>query len=106
MITILYKPKTMEIKISGHAGYDRKGKDTVCAAVSTLFYTLGEVLLKSMDMMDDYPIVKDDEGDGYLVCTPKPEYRGRIERSYWTIIQGFKMVAENYPQYVKFIVKK
>ena len=106
MIIVTYKPKTMEVKISGHAGYDRRGKDIVCSAVSILFYTLGEALMQSMDMMEDYPIVKDEEGDGLIVCTPKPEYRGKIARSYWTVTKGFEMLAEQYPKHVKFFVQK
>ena len=42
MINITFKPNTYELEITGHAGHDVKGKDIVCAAVSTLFYTLGQ----------------------------------------------------------------
>lgn len=31
-----YKPYVIEIDIKGHAGYEEKGKDIVCAAVSAL----------------------------------------------------------------------
>lgn len=105
MIHITFKPKTLELLINGHAGYSKKGKDIVCSAVSTLFYTLGEALYESTEMLEEAPIFKDEEGDGYLVCHPKEEYEGNIARTYWTILVGMQMLSELYPKHVKFIVE-
>lgn len=104
MINITFKPKTMELEIKGHAGYGKKGKDIVCSAISTLFYTLGEALYESSDMLEEAPIFKDEEGEGYLRCTPKEEYEGNIARTYWTILVGMQMVADQYKKHVKFKV--
>ena len=106
MIERTFKPKTMELKIQGHAGHGKKGKDIVCSAISTLFYTLGEALWQSADMLLEEPLIKDEEGDGYLVCHPKEEYEGNIARTYWTILVGMQMVAEQYPKHVKFEVQE
>jgi uncharacterized protein YsxB (DUF464 family) len=106
MINITFKPKTLELEINGHAGAGKKGKDIVCSAISTLFYTLGEALYESADMLVEAPIFKDEEGDGYLCCTPKKEYEGNIMRTYWTILVGMQMVAEQYNKNVKFRVQK
>ena len=106
MINITFRPKTMELEIKGHAGHGKKGKDIVCSAISTLFYTLGEALYESAEMLEEAPIFKDEEGEGYLACTPKEEYEGNIARTYWTILVGMEMVAQQYPKNVKFIVKK
>lgn len=104
MINITFKPKTMELEIHGHAGYGKKGKDIVCSAISTLFYTLGEALYESSDMLEEAPIFKDEEGEGYLRCTPKEEYEGNIARTYWTILVGMQMMADQYKKNVKFRV--
>jgi uncharacterized protein YsxB (DUF464 family) len=106
MIEITFKPKTMELKIQGHAGHGKKGKDIVCSAISTLFYTLGENLWQSSQMLCEEPLIKDEEGDGYLVCHPKEEYEGNIALVYRTILIGMEMIAEQYPKNVKFEVEK
>lgn len=104
MIDIQFKPETFELTIKGHAGQNKKGEDIVCSAVSSLFYTLGQALILSEDMLEEKPIFKDEDGDGYLACKPKEEYKGNIVRSYWTILVGLQLVAENYKKHVNFTV--
>jgi uncharacterized protein YsxB (DUF464 family) len=104
MINITFNPNTFELEVNGHAGHGKKGKDIVCSAVSTLFYTLGEALYESVDMLTEAPIFKDEEGEGYISCTPKEEYEGNIARTYWTILVGMQMIADHYPQNVKLAV--
>ena len=104
MIEISFKPKTMELKIEGHAGHGKKGKDIVCSAISTLFYTLGENLWQSADMLEEEFIFKDEDGDGYLSCSPKKEYETNIALIFRTILIGMEMVAQQYPKNVKFKV--
>ncbi|MBO7240220.1 MAG: ribosomal-processing cysteine protease Prp [Bacteroidaceae bacterium] len=104
MITIRFKPETFELTIKGHAGQNKKGEDIVCSAISSLFYTLGQALILSEDMLEEKPIFKDEDGDGYLACKPKKEYKGNIVRSYWTILVGVQLVADNYKNFVDFAV--
>lgn len=103
MINITFKPETLELKLYGHANYEESGKDIVCSAVSTLFYTLGNALFQSENMLIKPPTFNEEKG--YLCCTPKEEYKGNITRTYWTILVGLEMVAENYPQNVTFKVE-
>ena len=105
MINIDFNPKTLELEIKGHANQDVKGKDIVCSAISTLFYTLGQSLIDSASMLKDKLIFEDKDGKGYLKCTPKEEFEGNIARTYWTILEGFQLVAENYEKFVKFEVR-
>ncbi len=105
MINITFHPKTLELKIEGHAGHGKKGEDIVCAAISTLFYTLVEALQQSADMMSS-PLSYDDKyGQGYIKCSPKEEYMGNVVRTYWTILVGMELVANNYPDNVTFQVR-
>ena len=106
MINIEFNPKTFSVDITGHAEHGEKGEDIVCAAISTLFYTLGEALWQSASLLYEEPLVKDEEGDGYLVCHPKEEYEGNIARTYWTVLVGLQMIAEQYPKHVKFAVEE
>lgn len=102
MITITFNPKTLELEINGHAEQNEKGKDIVCSAISTLFYTLGQTLLDSAEMLEEVPRIKDEEGAGYICCSPKVEYEGNIACIYRTILIGLQMVAEEYKNFVKF----
>lgn len=100
MINIVFNPETLELTIEGHSNHDEKGKDIVCSAISTLFYTLAQSLTESESMLMKKPVFKDKDGYGYLKCKPKKEYEGNIARSYWTILVGFELVANNYPNNV------
>ena len=42
-ITIKYDD-AFDIQIQGHAGYAEKGKDIVCAAISTLYQTMAQTI--------------------------------------------------------------
>jgi uncharacterized protein YsxB (DUF464 family) len=106
MINITFKPKTYELEINGHAGHGKKGKDIVCSAISCLFYTLGESLYEGIEMLEEAPIFKDEDGEGYLACTPKKEYEPNVSLIYWTILNGLQMVANNYPKNVKLRVEE
>lgn len=102
MIKIAFNPNEFEIRIKGHANHGKKGEDIVCAAVSTLFYTLGETLYESQAMLEEPLTFRDADGIGIISCKPKPEYIGNIARSYMTILTGMEMLAENYAKNVKF----
>ena len=86
MINITFNPKDLELKVDGHAEHGKKGEDIVCAAISTLFYTLGEALYQSEDMMLSPVVFEDKDGEGYIKCSPKEEYfrpyKDRILESY------------------------
>lgn len=104
MIEIAFRPKTYELEITGHAGHDVKGKDIVCAAVSTLFYTLGQALAENEDILEGDLVFKDKEGCGYIRGIPN-QMHANIGIIYNTIFVGFKMLAEQYPENVSFKVE-
>lgn len=104
MIRIKFNPNTWELSIEGHAKHGKKGEDIVCSAISTLFYTLGQALYESKDMLSEDLIFIDEEGKGYIKCKPKAEFDGNIARTYMTIITGFRLISENYKKNVKFMV--
>ena len=74
MINVTFDAKTFKLKVEGHANHGKKGEDIVCAAISTLFYTLGECLMQSEKMLKSPPTFKDKDGKGVVFCTPKNEY--------------------------------
>jgi uncharacterized protein YsxB (DUF464 family) len=104
MINITFDPKNFELKIEGHAGQAKKGEDIVCASVSMLFFTLAESLNRSVEMLKKAPIIQYEDGNGYLKCRPRKEYMGNIARTYWTILVGIELLAEQFSQYITFKV--
>jgi uncharacterized protein YsxB (DUF464 family) len=105
MTKITFKPNEYELTIEGHAGHDEKGKDIVCSAISILFYTLVKSICDCEEMLLEEPFIAYDDGNGRIKCTPKPEYEGNIARTYWTILTGLNLIAENYKKNVKLCVK-
>ena len=78
----------------GHAGYAEKGKDIVCAGVSTLWGTLIEEL-KSREL--------DGEGeisykDGAISFKAKNE--ADIERVYAMVWRGILLLASKFGEYI------
>ena len=100
MIEVKFKPDTFTLEVTGHANHGKKGKDIVCAAISTLFYTLADSLFSVRDMMAEDIVFSDEDGNGYITCKPKPEYEANVSLIYWTILNGFDMVARNYKKNV------
>lgn len=104
MIEIKFKPETMTVKVSGHAGQAEKGQDIVCSAVSALFYTLAQAVLISRDVLEEDPLIITNDGDGMVACKPKEGFEGVIQRTYWTILTGFDLLTQEYKDYVSLTV--
>lgn len=104
MINITFDPNTFTLDITGHAEHGKKGEDIVCAAISTLFYTLGESLYATRYMMAEDVIFDDEDGNGHITCKPKEEYEGNVSLIFWTILNGFQLVARNYKKNVNLKV--
>ena len=106
MIEIKFSPEEYKVCITGHAEHDKKGKDIVCAAISTLFYTLAESLYDASEMLDGDMVFSDKDGNGFLKVTPKKEFEANISLIYWTILNGFDLVAKNYKKNVSLVVDR
>ena len=104
MIDIKFNPKTFTLDVTGHAEHGKKGEDIVCAAISTLFYTLGEALYNTRHMMAEDIVFSDEDGNGHISCKPKAEYEGNVALIYWTILTGFEIVSKNYEKNVNLLV--
>lgn len=104
MIEIKFKPKELELSISGHAGAAEKGHDIVCSAASILFYTLCQAVTDSADMLEEEPVIEIEDGNGLVSCKPKEVFLATIQRTYWTVLTGLELLANEYKDYVSFEV--
>jgi len=92
-INVIYSKEKTTIEIDGHAGYSDKGKDIVCAGVSSLYFTLGSRLL------DLDKAIEVNGTEGHAIIVAKTE-KGKILESVETILTGFRMLADDYSDYV------
>ena len=93
-----YKNKEYIIDISGHAGYAEKGKDIVCAGVSTLFYTF---LNYCEEACEHNTLCKLEKAITDNKCVLQLRDEAMLEgQALRVIVKGFKMLAETYPEYV------
>ncbi len=102
---VIYKAREGEItgfKVTGHAGFNARGKDIVCSAVSALAQTALLGLLKVAEVDTAYKI-----DEGYLECSlnNKPEGRQRImcDAIFETLYEGLKSIKESYIKYIDMV---
>lgn len=90
-----------DITITGHADFN-PGLDIVCSAVSVLSYTLMQCLKDAEDKgcLTECSI-NTKSGDVYISVKPEQFYRKLLENTVDTIITGFELLADKYPDNVK-----
>lgn len=88
--------------VRGHSGYDREGRDIVCAAVSAVAFTVAGALGDIIGLKDFF-----DEKYGFMTCNLdmdlSPELRHDANVIMATAKIGFKQIELAYPKYVKVI---
>ena len=100
MIQIRMDVEGMRLEIEGHAGYAPIGQDIVCAAVSTLTYTLAQNLALML-CADEYTADLEN-GHAYIEARP-PETLAELCRGiFMTIANGYAMLEAQYGQYIQF----
>lgn len=94
----------MKIEISGHAGAGKKGQDIVCAAESMLV----GALIRSLEIAKnrgrtEFGYKEGPEGSGEITIWANPWNNSVTEvKAYFKMaVNGMKMLAEQYPEYVK-----
>ena len=85
-----------QINIEGHANYN-DGPDIVCSSVSTLSFTL-MCAIENKDA--DAKNYNYDNGDVHVYVRPTKENQKEIDTIVETIMLGFAMLAEKYPDNV------
>lgn len=99
MIQIRIDVENMCMAVSGHAGYAPVGQDIVCAAVSTLTYTLVQNLALLL-CSDDYSNeIKD--GYAYIKANPPDETAEACRDIFMVIANGMFMLQAKYGQYIQ-----
>ena len=102
MVEIRYYRQINRVSISGHAMSDEKGRDLICASVSTLAEVLGAFVdnMKASGQVR-YPTVKLSEGDALIECN-STRYKSSITLVFDAICAGFEHLAHDYPEHVSY----
>lgn len=103
MISIKLDVEGMRLEIKGHADTAPKGEDLICAAVSTLAYTLLYNLQLILNR-DEYTATMN-EGDALIVARPHPILNSiqteKCQDLFMTIGNGLCMLAGEYDQHIQ-----
>ena len=87
------------LESSGHADYDDRGYDIVCAGVSTLTQTLYFYLL---DLGLDQSDIEDEQDEGYLLIKLKKNYRNeKVQAAFEYMLKGLELLKSQYIEYIK-----
>jgi uncharacterized protein YsxB (DUF464 family) len=92
------------IVISGHAGYDKPGKDIICAGVSAIACALCEYLIKHFEEQKDINVTSEC-GTVVADVTPYDRYMEKYDALYAMARMGFATLEENYPNHIKYSKK-
>ena len=106
MIQVTYHRLFNRVTVVGHAGSGPEGHDLVCSAVSSLALTLaGNVSYMESQEAVRNVIIKLDEGDAEIQCTPYRRYKDSVEQIYRAICVGFELLATKYPENISYEVR-
>lgn len=106
MIHVIYYRRYNRVTVEGHAGSGPEGHDLVCSAVSALALTLsGNVAyMKTQDAVYG-EILKLEEGNAEIQCTPYRRYKDSVEQIFRAICVGFELLATKYPENISYDVR-
>ena len=106
MIQVIYYRRYNRVTVEGHAGSGPEGHDLGCSAVSALALTLaGNVAyMKTQDAVYG-EILKLEEGNAEIQCTPYRRYRDSVEQIFRAICVGFELLATKYPENISYDVR-
>ena len=92
----LLEKKLVGFEISGHSGYAARGKDIVCAGVSTCAYMVANTVTEIFHVPADV-----EERDGFMSLTVKAEDAEPLQ----PLFEGFRLqlraLAEENREYLK-----
>lgn len=93
---------SIHLKVRGHSGMAPKGADLVCAAATTLVYTVAQAatFMQEHGQLAEKPRVKIREGKAVVVVKPKPEFLADALHTFWVAQCGANVLAKNYPDAV------
>lgn len=100
-VTISRNTTRLKIRIEGHAGYAEKGKDIICASLSTIVSQM--LMVKQIYDPQEQVIIKQNEEKALIEFIIPCRMHERFFFALKAISFGFTTLAVDYPQFVKLI---
>lgn len=94
----------LSVKVSGHAGFAKKGEDIVCAAASALVQALS-VSLAAKNIVQS---VSRDDGIMFISIeweNMKDNEKRSVTSGFDLMIHGFRAMAESYPENITISIE-
>ena len=106
MIRVVYHRTFKKVSIEGHAFSGEPGHDLVCAAASTLAYTLANTVenMSAANQCKDKKISLE-IGKAFITCRPVLRYTNTVTLLFDTLCSGFALLAHNYPENISYEVR-
>ena len=106
MIQVTYYRQYNRVTVEGHAGSGPEGHDLVCASASALAQTLAANVshMKAQEAVYG-TIIKLEEGNAEIQCTPYRRYKESVAQIYRAICVGFELLATKCPQNISYEVR-
>ena len=101
--TVFYqKDGTVCMQMQGHAKTAPKGEDLVCAAATTLAYTLAQAVqfLYEQDRLLEKPKIQIEDGYAFVSASPNGDSLAETLMVFWVSQVGAYVLEHNYPQAV------
>jgi len=93
--------------IDGHAGFDRVGKDIVCAGVSAVS---GTAIIGLERLLDINPVITIDSRKGYLKCSIPDDINEdkteKVQVILETMVLGIRDISEKYNKFIRLLDKE
>ena len=101
--TVFYrKDGTVCMQMQGHAKTAPKGADLVCAAATTLAYTLAQAVqfLYEQGRLEEKPKIQIEDGYAFVSASPNGDSLAETLMVFWVSQVGAYVLEHNYPQAV------
>lgn len=106
MIEVVYHRDYYRVTVKGHANFDERGKDPVCAGASVLLHTMAAAVTNiAADKKVHHPTIRTEKGDGEVSCIPHNRYRAAVRLMFDTVCGGFELMAQSYPAHIHYEIR-
>ena len=100
-VTWEQRGRTLTLRVKGHAGSAPAGQDLICAGITALVYGLAQTVWENREQLEEEPQVHLSPGDAQIQAKAKPPDTKTLKGAFQTAINGAKLLAVHYPEYVQ-----
>lgn len=111
MITVKYYAdndgREISLSVKGHAGQAPEGQDIICASASILTYTAAQYASREdcLEHLVQSPDIRMESGDALIrLKLDTASAFADTCKAFDVCLIGYRLLADNFPQYVELII--